>query len=214
MMWRAIIFSFIILGFTTLLNAQVGIGTTSPNSSAILDISSTSKGLLIPRLSQTQINAMTGLSAGMQVYNTTEGALATYDGSRWLFEKRYNSGFIAFGDTITLGNVMVKVPSSGNKSIQIALKGGSVSLTGTSLNNFQNSAAASSGAATSFGVWGIMLESYGTTFKYWQSGADFLKEGSWQEIHFLDETNGKLYFVRFIKGSSTTNNYVELEQLL
>lgn len=213
-MWRLVICCIVFGGFSKFSFSQVGIGTTTPNSSSILDVSSTSKGLLIPRLTQTQINAMTGLSAGMQVYNTTEGALTTYDGSRWLFEKRYNAGFIALGDTITLGNVMVKIPSSGNKSIQIALKGGNVSLTGSSLNNFQNSAAAATGSLTAFVVWGVMLETYGTTFKYWQSGADFLKEGSWQEIHFIDETNGKMYFVRFIKGSSTSNNYVELEQLL
>jgi len=211
---KSVIFGLVFWGYSAILSAQVGIGTTSPNGSSILDISSTSKGLLMPRLTQTQINGMTGLSAGMQVYNTTENALAIYDGSRWLFEKRYISGFVGLGDTIVLGNVMVKIPSSGNKSIQIALKGGNVSLSGSSLNNFQNSAAASTGAVTAFGVWGLMLETYGTTFKYWQSGADFLQEGSWQEIHFMDETNSKMYFVRFIRGSSTSNNYVELEQLL
>ncbi len=214
MMQRLFIGCLVFWGCISGSNAQVGIGTTSPNTSSMLDISATNKGVLIPRLTQTQINAMTGLSAGMQVYNTTENALVTYDGTRWLFEKRYHSGFIDFGDTITLGNVMVKIPSSGNKSIQIAMKGGNAILTGTSLNNFQNSAAASTGAVTALGVWGVMNETYRTTFTYWQSGADFVEEGSWQEIHIMDETNTRMYQVRFIKGSSTTNNYVELEQLL
>lgn len=214
MMQRLFISCLVFLGCISGSNAQVGIGTTSPNNSSMLDISATNKGVLIPRLTQTQINAMTGLVAGMQVYNTTEDALVIYDGARWLFEKRYNSGFVGLGDTIKLGNVMVKIPSSGNKSIQIALKGGNVTLSGSSFNNFQNSAAASTGAVTALGVWGVMLESYSTTFKYWQSGADFVQEGSWQEIHIMDETNSRMYQVRFIRGSSTTNNYVELEQLL
>lgn len=213
MNWRVLISTVVFLANTSISIAQVGIGTTSPNSSSILDISSTSKGLLIPRLTQTQINGISGLTAGLQVYNTTENALSVYDGNRWILEKRYVSAFIDFGDTVTLGNVMVKIPSSGNKSIQIALKSGNVTLTGTSLNNFQNSAAASTGSATALGIWGVMLESYGNTFKYWQSGADFTKEGSWQEIHFMDETNDKMYQVRFIMGATNNNSYVELEQL-
>lgn len=214
MMQRLFISCLIFWGCISGSNAQVGIGTTSPNTSSMLDISATNKGVLIPRLTQTQINAMTGLVAGMQVYNTTEDALVAYDGSRWLFEKRYNSGFVGLGDTIKLGNVMVKIPSSGNKSIQIAMKGGNVTLTGSSFNNFQNIVVASTGAVSALGVWGVMLESYGTTFKYWQSGADFLKEGSWQEIYIMDETNSRMYHVRFVKGVSNTKNYVELEQLL
>ena len=39
--------------------AQVGIGTTSPNASSILDISSTNSGLLIPRVALTGTNDIT-----------------------------------------------------------------------------------------------------------------------------------------------------------
>ncbi len=55
---KAIILSFVFigLGFTTY--AQIGIGTTNPAATAALDIESTTKGLLIPRLTQTQRNAI------------------------------------------------------------------------------------------------------------------------------------------------------------
>ena len=53
--------------------AQIGIGTTSPNDNAILDVYSTNKGLLIPRLTLTSTTSFSPLSAhvaGMLVYNT------------------------------------------------------------------------------------------------------------------------------------------------
>jgi hypothetical protein len=46
-------FALFFLFFTVTTQAQVGIGTTTPAASAKLDISSTSKGLLIPRVALT-----------------------------------------------------------------------------------------------------------------------------------------------------------------
>lgn len=54
-------------------NAQnVGISTTAatPDGSAMLDISSTSKGLLIPRMTQTQRNAISSPANGLMVFQT------------------------------------------------------------------------------------------------------------------------------------------------
>lgn len=50
--------------------AQVGIGTTNPDNSSVLDIESTDKGVLIPRLTTAQINAITNPANGLMVYNT------------------------------------------------------------------------------------------------------------------------------------------------
>ena len=60
--------AFISLG----LNAQnnVGIGTTSPNTSAMLDVTSTSKGMLVPRLTTAQRTAITTPANGLIVYDT------------------------------------------------------------------------------------------------------------------------------------------------
>lgn len=67
---------------TVFTSAQVGIGTTSPNASSILDITSTSKGLLIPRMTQSQRTAISSPVVGLLVYQTdgTKG-LYQYDGS-------------------------------------------------------------------------------------------------------------------------------------
>ncbi|WP_430400535.1 hypothetical protein [Flavobacterium sp.] len=52
------------------LNAQVGIGTTSPNASSMLDITSTNSGVLIPRMTLTQKNAIASPATGLLIYQT------------------------------------------------------------------------------------------------------------------------------------------------
>ncbi len=65
-------------------NTQVGIGTATPNSSAILDLTSTNRGFLPPRMTQTQINAIVSPAAGLIVFDTDIKSLKMFDGSRWL----------------------------------------------------------------------------------------------------------------------------------
>ena len=58
--------------FTFNIYGQVGIGTTAPNTNASLEINSSNRGLLIPRLSLTNTFSPLPLSAdvaGMLVYN-------------------------------------------------------------------------------------------------------------------------------------------------
>ena len=62
---------------------NVGIGTTA-NAAAILDVASTTKGLLPPRMTTTQRNAITApIPAGLMVYNTTTNKLNFYNGTAW-----------------------------------------------------------------------------------------------------------------------------------
>ena len=64
--------------------AQVGIGTTSPNSSSMLDITSTNSGILIPRMTLAQKTAITTPATGLLIYQTdgTSG-FWYYNGSAW-----------------------------------------------------------------------------------------------------------------------------------
>jgi len=50
--------------------AQVGIGTSNPDASSVLEIQSTSKGLLIPKLSKTQRDAINSPAVGLLLYQT------------------------------------------------------------------------------------------------------------------------------------------------
>jgi hypothetical protein len=58
--------------------SRVGIGTTSPNASAKLQIDTTTKGFLPPRMTTTQRNAIASPAAGLMIYNTTTAKLNVY----------------------------------------------------------------------------------------------------------------------------------------
>ena len=63
-------------------SGNVGIGTSSPNAAAILDVQSTTKGIRFPNMTTTQKNAMADV-AGMQVFDTTLGKMCFNTGSAW-----------------------------------------------------------------------------------------------------------------------------------
>jgi hypothetical protein len=86
-MKKVAIYFLFLLAFAFKVNAQTGIGTTSPNASAKLDVNSTEKGFLPPRVALTSTNTfspVTGLSgttalataAGLLVYNTASAGTA------------------------------------------------------------------------------------------------------------------------------------------
>jgi len=62
-------FALILFSITTSY-AQVGIGTTSPNASSMLDITSTNSGVLIPRMTLAQKNAIAAPATGLLIYQT------------------------------------------------------------------------------------------------------------------------------------------------
>ncbi len=62
-------------------HAQVGIGNNSPDTSSMLDVSSTTKGLLIPRMTTAQRDAITSPATGLLIFNTSTSQLNYYDGA-------------------------------------------------------------------------------------------------------------------------------------
>ncbi|MDO9185902.1 MAG: hypothetical protein Q7W13_07815 [Bacteroidia bacterium] len=62
----------------------VGIGTASPASTSALDISSTTKGILIPRMTTAQRDAIATPATGLQVYNTDCKMLNYWSGTCWI----------------------------------------------------------------------------------------------------------------------------------
>jgi trimeric autotransporter adhesin len=63
---------------------SVGMGTTSPDSSAILDLASVNQGLLVPRMTDTQRNAITNPADGLLVYVTSDSTFYCFDGIAWV----------------------------------------------------------------------------------------------------------------------------------
>jgi hypothetical protein len=88
-----ILTSFIamILLLSSTIFAQVGINTdnSAPDASAMLDVNSTSKGFLPPRMTTTQRDAITQPVVGLTIYNTTKNGNETYNGSSWVGNTHY-----------------------------------------------------------------------------------------------------------------------------
>ncbi len=73
---RCLFYLLVFSGFFLTASAQTGIGTTTPNASAKLEVASTDKGFLPPRVALTATNAFSPIvgtaanAAGLLVYNT------------------------------------------------------------------------------------------------------------------------------------------------
>jgi hypothetical protein len=63
-------------------NGNVGIGTTSP--SAPLEVASTTGGVVFPRLTTTQRDAISSPTDGETIFNSTTAQLESYNGSEWV----------------------------------------------------------------------------------------------------------------------------------
>ena len=69
--------------FYMLTSGTVGFGTSTPSEKALLDLTSTTKGFLPPRMTTGQRDAITSVPAGLTIYNTTTNKLNFYNGSAW-----------------------------------------------------------------------------------------------------------------------------------
>jgi hypothetical protein len=96
---------------------QVGVGTNSPDASAALEVQSTEKGFLPPRMSTLERDGISLPEEGLVIYNLTENHLEFFNGTHWI---SIVSGLITSGPcqgeptTITfLGLEYSHVESSG-----------------------------------------------------------------------------------------------------
>jgi len=70
--------------FTALSYAQVGINTNTPSASSALEIESTTGGILIPRMTETQRDAIVSPASGLMIYQTDEvSGFYFYNGTGW-----------------------------------------------------------------------------------------------------------------------------------
>ena len=120
------------------LHAQTGIGTTTPDASAKLEIFSTDKGLLIPRMTLAQRTAITSPANGLLVYQT-DGVIGVYVNSgtsaspAWL---RVNTNWTRTGNDIayTTGNISTTGTLTGGNSSTSTISGFGANVTSISTN--------------------------------------------------------------------------------
>ena len=140
----------VILFVTFSSSAQLGIGTTSPAASSILDISSTAKGLLLPRMTNSQKNSIATPAAGLWIWCSdcgVSGEMQVFNGVSWttLSNDSYPSGlsypsspFIFTRDTpiatitpLNLGNPIVSYSISPALPIGLSFNTATGEITGT-----------------------------------------------------------------------------------
>jgi hypothetical protein len=132
-----VFFSLLTIVFISKAQDNVGIGTNTPHSSAVLELSATDMGLLVPRVTLQGITNATspinGPATGLLVYNSA-GTLTTgfyyWDGAQWVeigaggaatcvtLDEAYDCGGNGAGRVITAdnGEVEITLPSTGTSN--------------------------------------------------------------------------------------------------
>jgi trimeric autotransporter adhesin len=98
------LFIFFFIGSQiTILRAQVAISTTAaiPDPSAMLDIKSNTKGILVPRTSTSSRTAIINPAKGLMVYDTVTGSFWFHNGSAWTEVSNANTVWNMQGNTNT-----------------------------------------------------------------------------------------------------------------
>jgi hypothetical protein len=119
-------------------SAQTSIGTTTPNASAKLEIASTDKGLLIPRMTKAQREAIILSSAanGLMVYQTDDlaGFYVNTSANTTIAWTRVNTNWIRTGNDIsyTAGNISTTGTLTGGTAS--SLSGFAANIISTAIN--------------------------------------------------------------------------------
>jgi hypothetical protein len=76
--------SLLLIGFFNLLGQHVGIGTNIPTESALFEVKSTNKGVLLSRMTSAQRKAISNPAQGLLVFDIDKSSIYMYDGVKWL----------------------------------------------------------------------------------------------------------------------------------
>jgi hypothetical protein len=142
-------------------NHCIGLGITSPNTSSLIDMTSTTKGMTLPRMSHAQMQAIATPTPGMMIY-TTDFTQPYFYGQfsswypmyvPWVPANYFNPSTLAFAEPTQYGTqtITVTAPSTSFSSCTITLP----AATGTfalarSVNVVSTNIAAGTNASTDY----------------------------------------------------------------
>ena len=108
--------------------AQVGVGTTTPDASSALDITSTTKGLLIPRMTAAQRDAISSPAIGLMIYQT-DGTVGFYyyNGSSWAEVAATSKTYSVNTFYAELGGYVIQISPNGKHGLVVAMQDQGVS---------------------------------------------------------------------------------------
>jgi len=151
--------TFLFIALFNIASAQnVGIGTNNPHGSAQLDISSTTKGLLAPRMTTAQRGAIASPAKGLLVSDTDPNSLFAYNGSAWASVGGGGGNFsLPFEGSVNLAIPGIKVTNDGmGPAIQaITTNEFGIALSANNTANYGYSIYAFSRSPNAVSVYGI-----------------------------------------------------------
>jgi uncharacterized protein (TIGR02145 family) len=201
-MKKRIIYVVILLFNGYMAQAQIGIGTSSPNSNAILDLTSSQKGLLLPRVASTSVilNPVNGLL----IYDLSSNCLKAFENGAWT-----DCGLVQIPSIVALDCSSDFSPSSAKYTIAYS---------GATTTDYTggNGAVYTSASYTSTGVTGLTLTlTAGTlaigsgTLSYTVSGTPSAAGTATFSISFLGKTCTKAISVYACGAYVATGVYKE-----
>lgn len=145
-----VILSFILIASDSIFAQNVAINTdgSAPDASAMLDVKSTAKGFLAPRMTTAQRTAITTPATGLTVYQTDGNkGFYFYDGSAWQMQTNMNYGDIKQGIQSADHNGWVKLNGRLKSSLTTTQQTQATTLgIGTNLPDASNSFPVQNGA--------------------------------------------------------------------
>ena len=126
-----------LMSFTALGYAQVGINTNNPDASAALDITSTTGGLLVPRMTEAQRDAITSAATGLMIYQT-DGTVGFYyyNGSGWAEVAATSKTYSIHTFYAELGGYVIEVNSDGTHGLVVAMQDQGAASSWYEINDF------------------------------------------------------------------------------
>jgi hypothetical protein len=123
-------FGFVVaaaLGTTTIFaqtDAKIGTNPGNKLPSAVLELESTTKGFLLPRMTAAQMTAIAAPATGLAVYNTDDNCTFIYNGTTWLsLCAGAANGLTKTGNVISLGGALTApttITTTGANTLSIA----------------------------------------------------------------------------------------------
>ena len=117
------------------------------------------------------------------------------------------AGFVNAGDYVTLGNLKARIPTSGNRSLQLATGSGTYSIYGSGVHVF----ASNLGSTT---IDGSSARAISTTPAYLNSGNTFGTAGGTDTWNIMDTSNLIGWRITAIISSGYNANFISIERLL
>ncbi|MBL0358951.1 MAG: leucine-rich repeat protein [Chitinophagaceae bacterium] len=100
--------------------SQIGIGVNPPDASAMLHVQDTAKGMLIPRMSAAQKNAISSPAEGLMIYQTNESTGFWYfTNGRWVPVSNGGKTAIVLRGDITNSEAQAKIVAEAGPSTQV-----------------------------------------------------------------------------------------------